>query len=899
MGAKQSATTQFRGIVVGGNPVDFDDGAMHIASQNLVLREANTLEVRRGLGRLWRALSYDRIIAFEEKLLLHATPSNTMRRVGAPYFPAPSSADNIGTASHPSGRKIRHAVAGGRLFITSGEGIQVLDQSTGSLRPAGGPIAPGIDFLTNGAMLNGAVDWLADGYCCAYRYTLGRVTATGTQIIGPPSGRTLVSNTTASAGYPVDIALTIPPGLDDTHFVQIWRSSQVPVGAEPEDDLRLVYERALTQTECSTGYFFHTDVVPDALRGEYLYTSPNAGEGIQNANNPPPLGEDVVLHKDRLWVAVPTNRQSFSFRLLAVGGTNGLAANDRIVITGFSSPLTITAGTDFQVYTAGSASQNVADTAISIVSAINLQLFAITGTNDDLWAEYASGPDDVPGEIRLYGQRVTTVAFAVWAEQASGGAAWTPRTAFAPELLPILAGAAGSRTFSLQRVANVVTATISSGNLTDGLKVGDRVIIPNPLSASFGAGPHTVVTVGATTFTYAEVGINAGPVAGNVVNFYSDAIAASSSESPINRIYYSKPLEFEAFPEGNFVDVGSSSSRIVALAVTRETLWVFKEDGLYRITGDDPDTFDLERTDATVQAVAPDCVVSFAEAVVAWTTRGVVRITESSFEIISEDIDVLLRDYLQLAVDGSSLITGRIDEAFMLPDEREGLIRLFLPGSATDDNGSQLGCGECLVFSIVTKTWARWVYPRSKGNGYSKCFTHAVINDADRRAYFVEPYFNSTGEGMLWSEKVSGSATSIKDEDHAGDSFSITTRALFVAQYDKAPFLDKRWDEVVLLMRKPPIVGGMPLAFKYGFASPLSDETLTETVFGVITVRRFSAEQYTSETPVLPTARVMVPTDFSRGQYLWIGVQFDAEATEFALHGFAKVGEVLNTAISR
>lgn len=894
MAAKETPTIDLLGVVDGQNPSALRNGAQLILSKNVVLREASVLESRRGQERAFHALRYDRMFAFGGSLFLHAMSGDYIKRADAPFGAA---GNDAGTASHPSGRKMRTQVAGGRLFLTTGSGLKVLDTVGGTFRAAGGPVASSLIISNYGSSGSG---FLPVGYTVAYRYTIGRMTSAGLQIIGPPSGRVLYANQSGAAENPADIDFTLPPGLDDTFFIQLWRSSSVPTGVQPEDDLRLVYERPITQAEAVAEVATLTeDLTPDSLRGEYLYTSPNAGEGIQNANHPPPMAEDVVLHKDRLWVACTTQPQEFTFRLLAVGGTNGLAANDKLVITGPATPLELVAGTDFTVTTGGSASQNVETTAIAIVQAINL-----LATNQDIWAEYVSGPDDVPGEIRLYGRSPTSPQFALWVDQASGGAVWSSREAFAPELLPLLQGPAGTRTFSLQRVANVVTATISSGNLTGGLKIGDRVVIPAPLSGSFGVGPHIVTGLSATTFTYSETGANAGPSAGNVVQFYSDEVAASSAEAPINRVHFSKPLEFEAFPRGNFVDVGSSSARIVALAVTRETLWVFKEDGLWRVTGDDEDTFDLERTDETVVAVAPDCVVPFAESVIAWTTRGVVRLTEGSFEVISSDIDPLLREWLLTEARSGTTLNGRRDEAFMVADSLDGLLRLHLPGDAVDDDDAPAGCGEALVWCVSTKTWARWEWP-SGFERAPKPLRHGVLEPTTRIVYYCDGFNVAFGEGNVWRDRRAGVAIDFRDYDVDAVKMAIQRRVHFIAQFDKAPLRDKRWDEVVLFFRKSPDGGtpatpAVPTSFRFGFASPLNDTAYSEQMFGLALLRRGAdAAAYLSETPVAPSVRIMVPTDYARGQYLLIGIASDVEDEDFGLFGFSIIGEVLNQAIVR
>lgn len=900
MGSKSDATQQLRGVVYGKSMYAVPSGSLHLASQNVVLREDQKLESRRGIERLLRSNCHDKLFLFSDRLFAHqldedeASPGvgGVLNRFSADL----TTVTSLGAMTNPATRKIQSAVAGGRLFLTTGQGLKVLDAAGESaFKPGGGPIAPserGVPGVTATA------GWLAAGFQAAYRYTLGRVAADGTQIIGPPSGRFIITN--AGAGpFTTQPNVAIPPGLDETHFIQIWRSAQVANGTEPDDDLRLVYERQLSSLEVSQKFVLMEDVVPDALRGEYLYTNPNSGEGIQSANKPPPLAEEIVLHKNRLWLGRTSQPWSYSFKLLGVGGTNGIANLDRIIISSQNPALELTAGTDFTVVTAGSASQNVVDTAHSIVQGINT-----LASNTSIWAEYMSGPDDAVGEIRLFMRTATATEFQVFVDQRSGGAAWSSRAAYAPEMLPYLAGLATPITFSLQRAANVVTATINSGNLTNALRVGDTVYCTNPSGSFSSAAAHVVTAIAATTFQYAEVAGNAGPTAGFVFQISGQNARQATQDSFVNRIHFSKPYEFEAFPEQNYVDLGASDKGIIAMRATRETLWVFKEDGLFRITGDDETTFDQERVDATIIALSPECVQPFAEAVVAWTTRGVVLLSESSFDIISDDIGPLLKDYL---ADDQARATSLIPQCFMVVDHHEGLLRLHLAGASVDNGVNTAGAGEALVYALNTKTWSRWTYPAKASGVAPKDLRHGIWNPAIRRVFYVDGYYNVAGEGFLWRERSYAAANTYADDDNLNPSgaatpFAITGRALWVAQVGKAPMLDKRFDEVTILFAKPSLPAGTivnPGAFSYGFGNENNEQGDSIAMFGLaVAVKVPSISVNPSETPAGPAVRILPPVDVQRGQRLWIRIDH-ATIEEFTINGFSVLAEVLNASIGR
>ncbi|MDX2014145.1 MAG: hypothetical protein SFW67_28360, partial [Myxococcaceae bacterium] len=410
---------ELAGLFYGDSPFQVPDGSLHIASRNVYLRARGRLASRRGLQRLFKGLRYRKILPFGGGYFLASVTVGDVLELVLPSGPVGS----VGTVPEPTTGRVQGASAGGRFFVTGSEGPRVLDSpNSAAIRRMGGPIAPSIG---NASTVVGT-NWLEDQKRVAYRYVLARQTETGLQILGPPSGRVIVSNT-AGGARDVQAEFVIPSGLDDTHFIQVYRSAQVDLTVQPDDDLQLVYERHITSSEATAGILSFTDVVPDALRGEYLYTSPNAGEGILQSNDQPPVGDTITLHKERLWLGVITTRPETFFRIIAVGGT-GLNTDDKLVITGPATPLVYVADTDFTVVTGGSTSQNIEETALNLVHAINTD-----ASNDHVWAEYVSGPDDVPGEIRLYAQNPEGLGFALFVDQNVAGGAWSSRTAYAPE----------------------------------------------------------------------------------------------------------------------------------------------------------------------------------------------------------------------------------------------------------------------------------------------------------------------------------------------------------------------------------------------------------------------------------------------------------------------------------
>lgn len=162
--------------------------------------------------------------------------------------------------------------------------------------------------------------------------------------------------------------------------------------AETGTDGTLVQSQTATPL---TGVF--TDTVPDGFLGAALYTNENQ-EGILASNDRPPLARDIATFRGSLFAANLTLPAQGIGYLLAVGGANGLVANDTVTINGVvytAKAAEAISAREFKAYTAGSISENIRDTALSLVRVVNRSL------SSGASLVYLSGPDDPPGQIEF------------------------------------------------------------------------------------------------------------------------------------------------------------------------------------------------------------------------------------------------------------------------------------------------------------------------------------------------------------------------------------------------------------------------------------------------------------------------------------------------------------------
>lgn len=139
------------------------------------------------------------------------------------------------------------------------------------------------------------------------------------------------------------------------------------------------------------------DSIPPAFAGASLYTS-QSQEGILQSAYEPPGCRDICEFRGSVFWAWTTDRATLPVWLLACGAPSGLQVGDTINING----VTYTAGAaevvatrTFQVYTAGTPSQNVANTASSMVRVVNRAAVSTAYVRD------LSGVNEQPGHLQV------------------------------------------------------------------------------------------------------------------------------------------------------------------------------------------------------------------------------------------------------------------------------------------------------------------------------------------------------------------------------------------------------------------------------------------------------------------------------------------------------------------
>jgi hypothetical protein len=640
----QTVILKARGIITSTNqlsPSDTPEGALSVAT-NVVIDSDSVIQSRRGFQRLASTFAgvdarVDRLTSYQGVVIGHRSNDNKLAA-----FNGSTWTDFAGTFAHADADLARMRFAGmnGNLYFTTSEGIQVLDDQAGPVYATGMPAG-----LDGTATITGATGFMTNDSQVAYRILWGSRDAGSNLYLGAPSQRILVANPAATGGTRnTSLTFSIPAGITTADFYQVYRSNlSATATSEPNDELQLVGEANPTSAQITARAITVTDSTPDSLKGAFLYTNANQ-ETISEENDIPPFAKDIATFKNYMFYAGIKTKHSINIKLLAVGGSAGLALNDTITIDGlvFTAKATETiANREFALATAGSPAQNIDDTARSLVRVINQYL-----SNTTVYAYYTTGYTELPGQIFIQKRSIQAGSFTV---------------------VP-------SRTTSW----DVDTGTSANQDFPHGLA-------------------------------------------------------------------WSKPQQPEHAPAAHLQFVGDKAFPIRRILALRESLFILKDDGIWRLTGVNG-SWRIDSIDTSTKILAPDSAVVLNNLVVCLSDLGVVQISDIGVQIQSRAIKDKLDNLMGASLDNLK------KQSFGISYETEGKYILYTVATSADTFPTQ-----AFVYNTFTNTWTMWDKPALSG----------FINKADGLLYISQPDTN-----QVLKERKSSTFRDYVDEEIEG--YSIT-----------------------------------------------------------------------------------------------------------------------------
>ncbi len=204
--------------------------------------------------------------------------------------------------------------------------------------------------------------------------------------------------------------------------------------------------------------------------------------------------------------------------------------------------------------------------------------------------------------------------------------------------------------------------------------------------------------------------------------------ATTESTRRRNRLYWSRLQQPEAVGELDYTDIGRSDRNILALVALDNALLIFKEDGVYRLTGSAPNQWVVDEIDTGKRLLAPSATTVLDNVCFALTDRGVFPIMEAG--IAENPISLPIGDRIRTAQALLPLGSTASKRPFWMDSHpRLGLVIL---AAGSDNSGATAEhYGRWLVWSKATGAWTRW-YPDEEDDN-SKGWQCSVYDPATSR----------------------------------------------------------------------------------------------------------------------------------------------------------------------
>lgn len=617
-------------------------GALTIAN-NVVIDKDSVGEGRRGFRRednppVSTLVRNDRLTSYQGKLIVRRSSDNTMayKVDGVGYT------NYAGTYEHPDPlmARMQFNPSNGNLYFTTSEGIKVLDQYAGPIYSTGMPRA-----LDGVGSITGSSGFMNFDKQVAYRIVWGSRDQNNNLYLGTPSQRIIVVNPAATAATrDVSLTFTIPSGISVDDFFQVYRSREsADEDTEPNDELQLVYEASPTGGEITAKSVTFTDSRPVSLMGATLYTSASQ-EGISESNDEPPFAKDICSFKGYQFFLNVKTKQRLIVKLLSAGGS-GVGIGDSITIDGMVFTAAASENIpnrEFKVVTTGSAAQNIADTAQSLVKVVNQY-----ASNSSVYAYYISGYQDLPGQIELVERTLQNSSFAVSVSKAT---AWD---------------------------------------------------------------------------------IGTGTSSGDVYQ---------------NGLMWSKNGQPEHVPSSHLEFVGSKNFEGRRILALRDSVFILKDDGVFRLTGSGG-SWAIEPLDTSTRIIAPDSAAVVNNQIFALCDQGIVSISDVGVQVISRPIEdqiiaLISEDYTSLK-----------EKSFGVSYDTDRKYILHTINTDSDNYPTK-----AFVYNTFTQAWTTW----------TKDAVHAFVNPAEDKINLADP----SNEFVL-IERKSLNFTDFVDEEITG--FSVVS----------------------------------------------------------------------------------------------------------------------------
>lgn len=215
---------------------------------------------------------------------------------------------------------------------------------------------------------------------------------------------------------------------------------------------------------------------------------------------------------------------------------------------------------------------------------------------------------------------------------------------------------------------------------------------------------------------------------------------ATNTAQP-NGLAISKVGQPEAVPLVNLLPVGASDQPGYRILPLTDAVYVLKQDGVFRVTGDNPSNLTVTVAYPDTVLLVPESAVVLNNSIYAYTNQGIVTINQSEPQLLSFPIEDQLLP-LQTIDQFEEMSFG-----IAYPADRKYVF--VCPSEDGDEHPTQEW-----VYNYITQAWTRW----------DREITGGLSNPIDNRLYFC----SQADQSMLQERK------SYTVMDYADESFTCS-----------------------------------------------------------------------------------------------------------------------------
>jgi hypothetical protein len=715
----QDDVTKCRGLVTQENPLHTQPGALTRAD-NVVVNRNDIFENRRGYAT-YMSLSNEptQILAYRDRIIVHNGTALTYDSDGAG-----TPANYSGSYTAPTGRKMRGEKAKANLYVTTNAGVKVAQDITGTaLRSAGVPTSldpqSAFNHVTTGnTHSNTAVDSIASANPIVVGMTIagsgipGGTTVTavnGTTITISAAATTTVTTNSLTFAFASGFLANTKGTAYRSVIKQTDLNGNIMQGAPSP---RLFVSNG-TGTDSNVVI---TQIIPSEITtstaSQYVlqfYRTTSTTAGASDA-----AGDEMALVYQQTLAAADVTAGSIVFSDITADSLRGAALYTNATQEGFSQ--------------ANNRPPQCKDVALY---RNNYMFYANTSTRMRL-------NFTIVGTSNLYngGSYGRTVIIA-GTTYTSAAAENTATGAFKAFSTGVAATDIDNTARSLVKVINryATNTTVYAYYLSGYTDLPGQILIEE---RSIGGAAYSI-TVG--TAASANDFFPKPPT-----SIPSSGDSLSSNEVRTNRIYYSKTQQPEGVPLTNFLDIGPSNTEILRCIALRDSLMLIKQEGIYRLTGETPQSFSVVPLDLTVFCKAPDSAAALNNRIHMVSNQGVVAVGDTGVQVLSRVIEP---DIIPL-VGQTNLSTTTYGVAY----ESDHEYRL-----STLDTGNPSTPTQIFVYNYFANAWTRWTFEFSCG----------IVEPTADKFYFAIP-----GVNKIYRERKAFSSSDYSDPESAITIVSIS-----------------------------------------------------------------------------------------------------------------------------